>query len=382
MPRGAKLTPHVEGLIATACIEHPEWISKPKKIREWVTANLCESEKVWGGPNWPGIDVIKDRLRTKIRPNLENRPPEVKRLDEEWSLGASDENGISTEATADLLDTWKHCLAIGHTFTVREAKWVARMGTAVKATQNVYQYRGALLFGYAHEYAIRERISEISGSPMDTRDLDGNLCFQERDWDWIVFRATGMIPRITIKYYDKELAEHNLFGIYFNVASYVAEQKMHGVDPNKINDLALGLSDKQACMLAALLLYLSKGPLWKELSNEEYLSILDYLKDLVMKELADDLERESFNIKFNYQSLDFSHWGDRPNGLAPEDVLSPDLLKLVGYEVATYAQTVDTLFPGRKNYPERTRYKAVFTLNGKYKKEAQDERKHKTKKQK
>ena len=375
MPRGAKLTPHVEGLIVTACIERPEWISKPKKIQGWVIANLYESEKVWGGSNWPGIDVIKDRLRKKIRPNLENRSPEVKGLDEGWSLGASGKNEISTEATADLLDAWKHCLAIGHTFTIREAKWVARIRTAIRTSQNIYQYRGALLFGYAHEYAIRERISEILGSPMDTRDLDGNLCFSERDWDWIVFRATGTIPRITIKYYNKELSEHNLFGIYFNVASYVAKRKMPGVDPNTINNLALGLSEKQAYMLAALLLYLSKGPLWKELSNEEHLSILDYLKDLVRKELADDLEMESFNTKFAYQNLDFSHWGDRPNGLAPEDILSPDLLKLVGYEVAKHAETIDNPNPNLKNYPRHTRYKAVFTLDRAIqKKEAQNER--------
>lgn len=365
MPRGAKLTPHVEDLIMRACVEHPEWISKPKKIQEWVIDNLHEPEKVWGGPNWPGIDVIKNRLREKIRPNFENRPPEIKRLDEEWSLGASDEKGISTEATADLLDVWKHCLAIGHTFTIREAKWVARIHTVIKASQNIYQYRGALLFGYAHEYAIRERISEILDSPMYTRDLDGNLCFKERDWDWIVFRATGMIPRITVKYYNKELSEHNLFGIYFNVASYVAERKMLGVDPNVINNLALGLSEKQSYMLAALLLYLSKGPLWKELSNREHLSILDYLKDLVTKELTDDLEMESFHTKFTYQNLDFSHWHDRPNGLAPEDVLSPDLLKLVGYEVTTHAETIDNPFPHLKNYdyPRHTRDKAVFTLN-------------------
>jgi len=362
MPRGAKLTPEVEDLIGRACIAHPEWISKPKKIQEWVIDKLSEPQKVWGGPNWPGRDVIQDRLRKIVRPNLEKRPPEVKRLDEPWSLGASEQTGISPEATADLLDVWKYCLAIGHTFTIREAKWVARMRTAIQTSQNVYQYRGALLFGYANEYAIRERISEILGSPMDTRDIDGNLCFQEHDWDWIVFRAIGMIPRLTTKYFNKELSEYNLFNIYINAASYVAEQNMPEVDPNRITGLASELSEKQAYMFAALLSYLSKGPLWKELSDGEYLSILDYLTDLVTKELVDDLE-ESFFTKGIYETLDVSNWHDRPNGLAPEDVLSPDLLKLVGYEVATHTQTVDKPFPRRKNYPERTRYKAVFTLN-------------------
>lgn len=362
MPRGAKLTREVEDLIVRACIVHPEWISKPKKIQEWVINNLSKLQKEWGGPNWPGRDVIQDRLRKIVRPNLEKKPLEVKRLDGPWSLGASDETGISPEATADLLDVWKYCLAIGHTFTIREAKWVARIRTAIQTSRNVYRYRGALLLGYAKEYAIRERISKISGSPMDTRDIDGNLCFQERDWDWIVFRATGMIPRLTTEYYIKELSEYNLFNIYFNAASYVAEQNMSKVDLNRITSLASELSEKQTYMFAALLSYLSKGPLWKELSDREYLSILDYLTDLVTKELVDDLE-ESFDTKGIYETLDVSNWHDRLNGLVPEDVLSPDLLKLVGYEVATHTETVDKPLPHLKNYPERTRYKAVFTLN-------------------
>jgi hypothetical protein len=124
-------------------------------------------------------------------------------------------------------------------------------------------------------------------------------------------------------------------------------------------------------MFAALLSFLSKGPLWAKIPIWKHSSIFSYLKELVTKELVDDLG-ESFNTKRNYEHLDLSHWHDRPSGLAPEDVLSPDLLKLVGYKVATHTDTVDNPFPHLKNYPRRTRYKAVFTLSeGEQKKEAQ-----------
>lgn len=352
-------------LITKVYFEHSLW-GAPKVHKE-VFARLHDENDLYyepylDDPNWPRENTVYQHLK-KIREKDEARSSESKELDRLWSVVALAYYDIPPEATADLLDVWKYCLAIGHTFTIREAKWVARIRTAIQTSQNVYRYRGALLFGYANEYAIRERISEILGSPMDTRDIDGNLCFQERDWDWIVFRAIGMIPRLTTNYYNKELSEYNLFHIYINAASYVAEQNMPEVDLNRITGLASELSEKQAYMFAALLSYLSKGPSWKELSRSgEYLSILDYLTDLVMKELVDDLE-ESFFTKGIYETLDVSHWHDRPNGLAPEDVLSPDLLKLVGYEVATHTQTVDKPFPRLKNYPERTRYKAVFTLN-------------------
>jgi len=339
-------------------IKQEDDIAKKKKHpAKWYRDEVAKFLKLSERDN-PSLRSYEDKI-SYFRERLRIKNP----LDAPWSIAASLKYGISPEATADLINVWKYCLAIGHTFTIREAKWVALIRTAIQTSRNVYQYRGALLFGYANEYAIRERISEILSSPMDTRDIDGNLCFQERDWDWVVFRAIGMIPRLTTKYYNKELSEYNLFSIYINAASYIAEQNMPEVDPNRIISLASELSEKQAYMFAALLSYLSKGPLWREISTRvEYLSILDYLTDLVTKELVDDLET-SFHTKTSYKELDVSHSRDRPNGLAPEDVLSPDLLKLVGYEVATHTQTVDKPYPHLKNYPERTRYKAVFTLS-------------------
>lgn len=353
--RGPNIPDSVRGVIAEVYLEDTNRVAKE------IVAELHRRLRNQGmqlKPSWPGLSSVQKEL-TKQRKTDDARTPESKKLDKPWSIGSSIEHDIPPEATADLLDVWKYCLAISHTFTIREAKWVVHIRTALQTSQNVYQYRGALLFGYANEYAIRERISEILGSPMDTRDIDGNLCFQEHDWDWIVFRALGMIPRLTTNYYNKELSEYNLFGIYFNAASYMAGQKMPKVDLNRIGALASNLSEKQAYMFAALLSYLSKAPLWNKLTDREYLSILDYLTDLVTQELVDDVEEASY-IKTSYGKLDVSAYYDRPNGLTPEDVLCPDLLKIVGYEVTTHTETVDNLSPDLRDYSNRERYKAVY----------------------
>jgi len=158
MPRGAKLTPKVEGLIAGVCIEHPEWISKPKKIQQEVIRQLPDSLRDWGGPNWPGVDVIKDRVRKKIRPELENRPPESKRLDEPWSIGclAEHEYDIPPEALPRVLQVWVYTLENKwKPLTIRQVKWVARLSYVVKDLASLYTA--------ALDLAQDERITEITG---------------------------------------------------------------------------------------------------------------------------------------------------------------------------------------------------------------------------
>lgn len=224
MPRGAKLTPEVEELIAKVCIEHPEWISKPKKIQQEVIRQLPDSLKVWGGPNWPGRDVIQDRLRKKIRPNLENRPTESKRLDTPWSIGALAQYPIPPEALPVVLrafyaerstdsktdEYFRIRYELGHEsyLTIRQALWIARLSPLFKyptivlsvdpsgafdtyaayeaaSDERDAQYAEfnlvtAQLVHWARMYAFQQRRNEIMGKPLpfDTSNLDMNLLWR------------------------------------------------------------------------------------------------------------------------------------------------------------------------------------------------------------
>ncbi|MFC1969074.1 hypothetical protein ACFLVF_01120 [Chloroflexota bacterium] len=211
MPRGPKLTPGVEDLIARACIDHPEWISKPKKIQGWVIDNLSEQQKVWGGPNWPGIDVIQDRLRKKIRPNIQNRTPESKRLDQPWSIGALVRYPIPQECLPVVLrafyaerrtdvktsEYFRIGYETGHStyLTIREALWMARLSVLFKyptidvsanTEEDIAQYARfnlvtAKLVDWAHTYSRKEQIAEILEKPLDTSDLDIGFYLHARD---------------------------------------------------------------------------------------------------------------------------------------------------------------------------------------------------------
>lgn len=234
MPRGAKLTPEVEALIIKVCIKYPELISKPKKIQEEVIRQLPDKLKVWGGSNWPGRDVIQDRLRKKIRPNLEKRPPEVKRLDTPWSIGTLAQYPIPPEALSAVLRAFyaerrtdsatDEYFRIGYEFgnetylTIRQALWIARLSPLFKyptfvvsasPEEDIAQYARfnlvtAKLVHWAHMYALEERMTEIMGKPLDTSHLDIGFYIHAGDE---ISRSLLSFPRL-IRYSWQDTLNH------------------------------------------------------------------------------------------------------------------------------------------------------------------------------
>ena len=92
-------------------------------------------------------------------------------LEEPWSLGVSPPE-IPHEATGDLLAVYKFCLAADWKFSIREARWVARLRSALPGGNP------ALLLEYAVLYSRRERAAQKSRRPVDTSDLDTEIAFQ------------------------------------------------------------------------------------------------------------------------------------------------------------------------------------------------------------
>lgn len=230
MPRGAKLTPEVDDLIAKVCIEHPEWISKPKKIQEEVIRQLPDALKVWGGPNWPGRDVVQDRLRKKIRPRL----AVSRELDRPWCIGALVEYPIPpeclpavlrvfyaerrTDAATDEFFRRAYELGAEPYLTIRQALWIARLSPlfkyptlAVSASpeEDIAQYARfdlvtASLVHWARMYALKERTAEILEEPLDTSNLDIGFSLQARDE---IYRTLVSVPSL-IRYSWRETENH------------------------------------------------------------------------------------------------------------------------------------------------------------------------------
>ena len=310
------------------------------------------------------------RKEKKIPPANTSVPKEDRKpgLESPWSLGTlSKPENINMEiASGDLLAVWRYCLAIGHTLTLREAKWVTRL----RSVPIVDRERIGLLFQFAHDYALREQVGEILNIPVETKDLDGELGMNPIEH--FIYRSLNLIPKRTrIK---------NLFGTilskkdqdyhYIQNASFMVwlkhipktalfegenlpikwgpkdataalqaalDEKESQVpledNPLSFIDITKTYSPEQDRIYAAVLLYLSNGPKWNDLNKEQVLYLLRRLDKWVTTEIP---------WKEPTRYLIFEH--SREEGIVITDIINPELLKMVGYEVTSQTE--------RKYYPQ------------------------------
>lgn len=196
--------------------------------------------------------------------------PKKETIDRTWSLGASAKYNIPSEASSDLLKIWKWCILVGREFTIREAKWVARLKNIVKSEN--------LLF-VAGMYALQERMCK-DVNDFNSSALDAWLVFFDRTEMWVYqsLQTSGIIPGI----FSREKAEE----FYGNVwLDWIGEpgKSVEGIlriTPKHIQELS-----KEADMIYALWLrLLSQGPGWNILSDQEKNNLAQSLRiDIFLK---------------------------------------------------------------------------------------------------
>jgi len=323
MSRKARLTEKELDLLARAATERPGETAKTVLARyidlggRRVSLSTVEKKLA----EWRRNETILPAKATLPR---EERPLG---LEAPWSLGVSvqPEHGITPDSTGDLLAVWNYCLAIGRVFTIREAKWVARLRNAITDQKGTT----AELFAFAYEYAVRERICEILNKQMDTTDLDGKLGINDREW--FVYRGLGLVPRLAIPFHPRQTDKaHDFFrhlAFAESAATNVAFQNIpKGIrdsidDAQKVYTHTKHLPAEQDRIYAALLSFLSKGPRWNTLSLQKYLLLLRELRKWVVEVVS------------SKQPLEYALLEDSEGGIKLTDVLHPALLEIVGYEV-------------------------------------------------
>jgi hypothetical protein len=167
-----------------------------KSISEYVTDN-CDmqrtklAEKIQAEVKWPGkppeIEVL-ERLISKYRKHPQDNP-----LDKPWCLAALDAYPIPPDALPVVLEVWKFNIEKRDTFTIREAKWAARLSGLLGKVERLsdtdvekVDNKGKVieiekmpaierLSGEAFLYAREEFMSELAGLPNDSTRRDRQL---------------------------------------------------------------------------------------------------------------------------------------------------------------------------------------------------------------
>ena len=115
-----------------------------------------------------------------------------------WSIGAFP-SLISPDALKDVLSVWRWTLLVDVGFTVRQAKWVARLRFVVTRSdeEGVDEPNAEALYGWATLYSARERASESLEMTLETTDLDASLRIEDGAY-WALV-DTGRVRRLQWK---------------------------------------------------------------------------------------------------------------------------------------------------------------------------------------
>ena len=166
MAKGTLVTDADEALIVWVYREHPKW--KAPEVRNEVSHLLREkNQKLLLKnrrqllPNWPSLSTVQ-KVLAPYRKIIKESPtyPE----DEPWSMSTLDKYPIPHEAMPKLVEVWKSRTREGHTLTIREAKWVARLSPFLKEELS--------LIAKAITYARLEQIYQLAGRPFNSAKLD------------------------------------------------------------------------------------------------------------------------------------------------------------------------------------------------------------------
>lgn len=143
-------------------------------------AEKLQREIKWEGPA-PELEVLERKISSYRRHSTDNH------LDEPWSLsylvqndlpvGRLREHDIPAEVIPLILDMQEERRSHQEKpLTIREVFWASKLYCTIKTPRTTYflfmNTATSLLYQWAHLYASEEQISEITGIPFDTSNLD------------------------------------------------------------------------------------------------------------------------------------------------------------------------------------------------------------------
>ena len=157
MAKGDIITTEVKETIVDVYLSHPDWLAK--EVMNEVHRRL--GRKKSKGYTWPGLVSIRKKL-AEIRKEPSN-------IEEPWSIATLPKTPeISSDVLPNVLNAWVYAREqLKAEFTVREAKWAARLCYVIKDID--------VLTSTAILYARRELITEITGDFSDSFEEDIKL---------------------------------------------------------------------------------------------------------------------------------------------------------------------------------------------------------------
>ncbi len=231
-----------------------------RPARQVATA-LCAPIKN-SGAKPPEISTI---IKLISRHRSEAKTWESEEDKKEWSLDHSHEAGIPPDANRVLMKLWRRCRIIDRPFTVREAKWAARLSGLVPFTD---------LLDNAVHFAWNEKQTVATGEPAAS--------------DWCdSMRFTGQTPVEKALY--KSMRRVNLLPDSTHLDLLITGSGTSNLGEVIQSRLGLDIDHKQPLpaegdeLYALWLRNLGRGPDWKRLESRDQADIAHKLYQGVLE---------------------------------------------------------------------------------------------------
>ncbi|MFC2013364.1 hypothetical protein ACFLU8_00510 [Chloroflexota bacterium] len=146
----------------TTYLDHRDWVAE--EIQKEVN-DILRKRNPLVKLNWPGLSAVQ-----KILTNIRSRAKDIESEPEDrlWSVPSLAEHEIPPQALPAVLNVWALTLEQNFPpFTIREAKWVARLSCVIETPFS--------LWWWANAVAHKERVMKVTGSYHTDRELDSVL---------------------------------------------------------------------------------------------------------------------------------------------------------------------------------------------------------------
>lgn len=142
MAKGPKITGEIEIIITQVYLRNPGW--RAKEIQGEVNRQLHERNPNVN-PDWPGLSAVQ-KLLAKIRKQRKESPPNPE--DSQWGITTLPQYEIHPELLPTVLRVWVEIHEKKwpqKLFTIREAKWIARLSHVFKDDLELLYYAAVVL---------------------------------------------------------------------------------------------------------------------------------------------------------------------------------------------------------------------------------------------
>ena len=285
---------------------------------------LADARKRWELAR-KSAGVLKEHEKSWDAPWLEDDP---------WCSGSLRNYEIPPDALPTVLRVWKLCLATEREFTIRDARWVARLSATVKDVVK--------LSYWARRYASSELVCQVSNQRFDSSALDAYLVMGS--WELPTARWVGKLGMVasTSSYALPDMREPLNLGHFASShavndaersawAWYVgAEDELEEFGP-ELNDLpsldSFDITEEAKFVYIYWLSYLRDGPRWRSLTKQEQSSVFQELRRWITQHPWSRME----NLPSDLVIADRRY----PGGVITKlpDLAPTDILEKVGYYV-------------------------------------------------